>query len=83
MRSSLLAAIAAASLITASSAAVAQTAAPAAPAAPVERAGASVDGGSELQGTTLWVAAAIALALLIWGLIELLGDDEEEAPVSP
>jgi hypothetical protein len=31
----------------------------------------------------LWVAAAIALALLIWGLIELLGDDEEEAPVSP
>jgi hypothetical protein len=83
MRSIPLAAIAAVSLITASSAAVAQTTAPAAPAAPVERSGASLDGDSQLRGTTMWVLGAIALALLIWGLIEILGDDDEAAPVSP
>lgn len=81
MRSSALAAIAAVSLVTASSAAVAQTAAPTSP-APVQRSGAAVDGESQLRGYTLWIAAAIALGLLIWGLIEIL-DDGDEAPVSP
>jgi hypothetical protein len=83
MRSPVLAATAALALITASSAAVAQTAAPSAPAASVERSGASLDSDSQLRGTTMWVLGAIALALLIWGLIEILGDDDEDAPVSP
>ena len=83
MRSPVLAAIAAVSLVTASSAAIAQTAAPAAPAAPVERSGASLDGESQLRGTTLWIVGGIALLLLIWGLIELLNDDDDDVPVSP
>ena len=80
MRSPTLAAAAALALITASSAAVAQTATPV---APVERSGASLDSDSQLRGTTMWVVGAIALALLIWGLIEILGDDDEAPPVSP
>jgi hypothetical protein len=83
MRSITLAGIAAVSLITASSAAVAQTAAPTTPAAPVERSGASLDRESQLRGHTLWIVGAVALALLIWGLIEILGDDDEDVPVSP
>ena len=83
MRSTTLAAVAAISLITASSAAVAQTAAPSTPVAPIERAGAGLDGENQLRGTTMWILGAIALALLIWGLIEILDDDEEDVPVSP
>lgn len=83
IRSTKLAALAAVSLITASSAAVAQTAAPSTAPVPVERAGAGLDGESQLRGTTMWVLGAIALALLIWGLIEILGDDDEDVPVSP
>jgi len=83
MRSITLAGIAAVSLITASSAAVAQSAAPTTPAAPVERSGASLDSESQLRGHTLWIVGAVALALLIWGLIEILGDDDEDVPVSP
>ena len=83
MRSPVLAAIAAVSLVTASSAAIAQTAAPTTPAAPFERSGASLDGENQLRGTTMWIVGAIALLLLIWGLIELLNDDEDDVPVSP
>ena len=80
MRSPVLAAIAAVSLVTASSAAIAQTAAPA---TPVERSGANLDGENQLRGTTKWIVGAIALALLIWGLIEILNNDDDDAPVSP
>ena len=31
----------------------------------------------------MWIVGAIALLLLIWGLIELLNDDEDDVPVSP
>ena len=75
-----LAAVAAASLIFGTSAAAAQSAAPtSAPA--VERAGADVADASELRGTTGWIIGAIALALLVWGAIELFDDNEDsESP---
>ena len=63
-------------------AALALTAAPiAAQAAPLEisRTGAEVGETEQLRGTTAWVIAAIVVALLIWGGIELLDDD----PSSP
>ena len=79
MISRTLAALAAASLVFGSSAAMAQSAAPLgvgnSPA--VERAGADADSASELRGTTGWIIGAIALALIIWGAIELLDDDPD------
>lgn len=81
MRSSKLAALAALSLFIGTSAASAQVAA-ASPAL-VERAGAPARDASDLRGTTGWIIGAIVLGLLIWGGIELFGDDEEDAPVSP
>ena len=63
------------------SAAMALTAAPiAAQAAPqVSRTGAEVGQSEQLRGTTMWIVAAIALGLIIWGIIEL-SDDEPESP---
>ena len=82
MISKTLSALAAVSLALGSSAALAQSAAPLslnnAPA--VERAGADTAGASELRGTTGWLIAAIGLALIIWGAIELFDDDDPESP---
>ena len=64
------------------SAAMALTAAPiAAQAAPqsVSRTGAEVGQSEQLRGTTMWIVAAIALGLLVWGIIEL-SDDEPDSP---
>lgn len=39
------------------------------------RAASTADQGNELVGTTAWVLAAIGLGLVVWGVIELTGDD--------
>jgi hypothetical protein len=81
MRVKSLAAIVAASLITASTAAAAQVTTP----APVERASAATPGASQLDddgGITIWIIGAVVLGLIIWGIIELTEDDDEE-PISP
>ena len=76
-----IAAIAAMSLLTVSSAAVAQSAQPLSVAPTVAaRAGADLEGSSDLRGTTGWIIAAIALGLIIWGAIELFDDDDPESP---
>ena len=63
------------------SAALALTVAPiAAQAAPAARTAAPVAESEELVGTTMWIVAAIALGLIIWGVIELTSDDEPESP---
>ena len=76
MRSKL-AALAALSLVASSSAAIAQSAQPlsiqGSPA--VERAGAEMQGEGQLVGTTAWILAAVALGLIIWGIIELTESD--------
>ena len=50
--------------------------------APAVRAGAQTQGEARLVGTTAWILGAIALGLLIWGIIELT-DGEEDFPNSP
>ena len=50
-----------------------------APAA-VSRTGAPVADAEEVRGTTMYVLLAIALGLIIWGIIELTGDDEPSSP---
>ena len=70
------------SAITAS-AALALTLAPiAAQAAPqeVSRVGSDVAAAEEVRGTTMWLVAAIALGLIVWGIIELTDDNEPESP---
>lgn len=79
MRMKSLVAIAALSLVAAPVAA--QSAAPLS--APAVRAGAETGDASRLHGTTAWILAAIALGLIVWGIIELTGDDEEDFPNSP
>lgn len=71
--------MAAASLLTASSVAIAQSE----PVA-IERAGAPVGSANELEGlgAGAYVLGAIALGLIVWGIIELTSDDED-APSSP
>ena len=82
MRSRKLVAVAALSLVASSSVAAAQSAQPLDVQAsqPVDRVGAEMEGDSQLIGTTAWILAAIALGLVIWGIIELTGSDD---PVSP
>ena len=72
--------------------ALALGAAPAAQAAPplglgqaaaVERAGAEPARAAALRGTTGWVIGAVALALIVWGVIELLDDGTDAVPASP
>jgi hypothetical protein len=78
-----LAVLAALSLATASTVAQAQSAASlslASSPAAVERAGATSEGSNELVGTTAWILGAIALGLVIWGIIELTDDDEPTSP---
>jgi len=63
------------------SAALALTLAPiAAQAAPAARADAPVAESEQLVGTTMWIVAAIALGLVVWGIIELSSDDEPTSP---
>ena len=78
MASKILTPLVALSLLAGSSAAVAQTAQPAPASA---RAGAP-EGQEQLRGTTAWILAAIALGLIIWGIIELTSD-EDDFPTSP
>jgi len=78
MRMKALAALAALSLIGGQAAA---TAAAPLSIAPASRAGAEMDGEGRLVGTTAWILGAIALGLIIWGIIELTSDDD--APDSP
>lgn len=82
MISKKIAGLAAASLLAMSSAAAAQTAAPLSlvQSSAVQRAGTSAERTNELRGTTGWIIGAIALALIIWGAIELLDDDDSESP---
>ena len=65
------------------SAALALTLAPiAAQAAPQEasRLGSDVAAAEEVRGTTMWIIAAVALGLIVWGIIELSDDNEPESP---
>jgi len=78
MFSKKLAALAALSMITASSAAVAQSASPLSISAPAARAGEQTQGSNELVGTTAWILAAVALGLIVWGIIELT--DNSDSP---
>ena len=75
---------AALSLVGASSAAVAQTAAPLslANAAAMNRAGPARGEPGDLRGPPLWLAGIVLLGLAIWGISELL-DNEEAVPTSP
>lgn len=47
---------------------------------PAPRAAAATEESQELVGTMAWVLAAIGVALVIWGIIELTDDDEPESP---
>ena len=71
--------------LTVSNVAVAQSAAPLslANSPVVDRAGAATSEGSDLRGPGLWIVAAIALGLVIWGASELFLDNEEAFPNSP
>ena len=44
------------------------------------RTGAEIGKSEQVRGTTMWVVGAIALALIVWGIIELTSDDEPESP---
>ena len=81
MLSRKLAALAALSLMAASTAAGAQSAQSLslANSPTVQRAGAETEDASNLTMTTI-VIGAIVIGLLIWGGIELLGDDEPSSP---
>ena len=85
MLSKKLAAIAAASLISASSAAVAQSAQPLSlsqsPAAARASAGLAGESNLDRRGIGIYIVGAIVLGLIIWGIIELTSDDE--GPSSP
>jgi len=48
----------------------------AAPHVAPSRAGAALENGSELNGTTEWILVAISLAVLIFGIIEFTSDQE-------
>lgn len=75
MLSKSLAAVSALALVLGSSAAAAQSVAPvSAPAAQSE--------GSDLsgRGAGIYIIGAVVIALLIWGAIEVLDDDEPTSP---
>ncbi|HMG47744.1 MAG TPA: hypothetical protein VK614_09820 [Allosphingosinicella sp.] len=85
MLSKKLAAIAAASLISASSAAMAQSAQPLSlsnsPAAARASAGVSGESNLDRRGVGIYIVGAIVLGLIIWGIIELT--DKNDGPSSP
>ena len=76
--------VAALCLLGASSAGLAQSAAPLslAHSPPMSRTGASLDEPNDLRGPALWIAGIVALGLIVWGVTELL-DNEEAFPNSP
>ncbi len=80
MRIKGLAAVAAISLITAPVLAAGPTA-DSLSLGQAQRAGVEGENASELVGTTAWILAAVALGLIIWGVIELSGGDD--GPSSP
>ncbi|SMF73391.1 hypothetical protein SAMN06295910_2137 [Allosphingosinicella indica] len=49
---------------------------------PSARAGATVSDENNLEGTGLYIVGAIALGLLIWGIIEI-ADNDDDLPTSP
>jgi hypothetical protein len=77
MRTHGVAALAAFSLVAAP---VAAAAAPPTPVTAPVQVGETTDGSGELVGTTAWILAAIALGLIVWGIIELSGDDGPSSP---
>ncbi|GAA4818522.1 hypothetical protein GCM10023232_14000 [Sphingosinicella ginsenosidimutans] len=78
-----LTAVLAASMIFGSSAAVAQSAQPLSLSqSPAVRAGAPTQKANQLEGTTIWIIGAIVVGLAIWGIIELVDNDNDE-PSSP
>ena len=83
MLSKKLAAVAAASLISASSAAVAQTAQPLSlsNSPTVQRSAAGLQGQSDLdrRGYGIYIVGAIVLGLIVWGIIKLV----DNGPNSP
>jgi hypothetical protein len=84
MHSKIVGVLAALALLGAGGAAAAQSAAPLSLAngPAITRAGGGVVGASDLRGGR-WVLAAAVAALVIWGAIELLGDNDEAFPTSP
>ena len=46
----------------------------------IARTGSDVAESEQLVGTTMWIVAAIALGLVVWGIIELSSDDEPTSP---
>ena len=77
MASGILKAITAVSLLASGGVAAAQGTAPLASVqAPAQRAGESIEGRSQLEGTTAWILAAISLGLIIFGIIEFTSDQE-------
>jgi hypothetical protein len=54
----------------------------AASAAPAARAASAVDGQSELEGSTSWIIAVLALVAVVGGII-LASDNNDDAPTSP
>ena len=84
MISKFLGMLGAAALLAGGSAAAAQSAAPLSVAqSPAARAGAEAAETNALEGTGLWIVGGIALALIIWGVIELLDDGTNAVPASP
>jgi len=77
--------LAAASLLSAGSAAFARSADPLslANSPPIERAGGDVKDASQLRGAGRWIVGGVALALIIWGIIELTSNKDEAFPTSP
>lgn len=73
------AALAAFSMTIAVPAAVAQTTPASAPAV-AARAADGTEGASEIVGTTAWILVAIAIGLIVWGVIQLTGDDGAQSP---
>jgi type IV secretory pathway VirB2 component (pilin) len=60
----------------------APVAASAAPAAPAARAASAVDGQSELEGSTSWIIAILALVAVVGGII-IASDNDDDSPTSP
>lgn len=81
MLSKTLAAISAVALIAGSSAAAAQTA-QSLSLAQAPAAATTTDAGdlNGRRGAGIYIIGAIVIALLIWGGLELLGDDDPESP---
>lgn len=54
----------------------------AAPAVEGARAFSAVDGQSELEGSTSWIIAIVALVAIVGGII-IASDNDDDAPTSP